>query len=152
MTDWTDARIDLLKTSWADGLSASQCAAELGGVTRNAVLGKVHRLKLPVRTSRPRKPRRQRQQKRLMFRNVKRLPEPIPTSIEPLNIPLVELKWWHCRETTGRGDDGLVTFCGHKKSRGSFCAYHGSINYESNRREGPLVKQLRARNLHRQAA
>lgn len=46
---WTDERIDLLKQLWGDGLSASQIAAQLGGVTRNAVIGKVHRLKLDSR-------------------------------------------------------------------------------------------------------
>ncbi|WP_136659884.1 GcrA family cell cycle regulator [Nitratireductor sp. XY-223] len=46
---WTDERVDRLKKLWADGLSASQIAAELGGVSRNAVIGKVHRLNLPGR-------------------------------------------------------------------------------------------------------
>src|SRR4051812_20746161 len=46
---WTDERIELLKKLWADGLSASQIAAELGQVTRNAVIGKVHRLGLAGR-------------------------------------------------------------------------------------------------------
>jgi GcrA cell cycle regulator len=47
---WTDERVELLKKLWADGLSASQIAAELGGgVTRNAVIGKVHRLGLSGR-------------------------------------------------------------------------------------------------------
>src|ERR1700684_2398878 len=41
---WTDERVELLKKLWSDGLSASQIAAELGGITRNAVIGKVHRL------------------------------------------------------------------------------------------------------------
>src|SRR3954464_10249800 len=61
---WTDERVELLKKLWADGLSASQIAAELGGVTRNAVIGKVHRLGLAGRAKspssaapRPRKPR-----------------------------------------------------------------------------------------------
>ena len=53
---WTDERVDLLKKLWADGLSASQIAGELGNVTRNAVIGKVHRLGLsgrakPTRTA-----------------------------------------------------------------------------------------------------
>src|SRR5829696_7819780 len=63
-TMWTDERVELLKKLWADGLSASQIAAELGGVTRNAVIGKVHRLGLSGRAKspsssapRPRKPR-----------------------------------------------------------------------------------------------
>ncbi|HEY4200900.1 MAG TPA: GcrA family cell cycle regulator [Devosiaceae bacterium] len=47
---WTDERVELLKKLWMEGLSASQIAAELSdGVTRNAVIGKVHRLKLSAR-------------------------------------------------------------------------------------------------------
>ncbi|MDP3897594.1 MAG: GcrA family cell cycle regulator [Mesorhizobium sp.] len=47
--NWTDERVELLKKLWAEGLSASQIAAHLGGVSRNAVIGKVHRLKLSSR-------------------------------------------------------------------------------------------------------
>lgn len=61
---WTDERVTLLKKLWMEGLSASQIAAELsGGVTRNAVIGKVHRLKLSARAKpanvapRPKAPR-----------------------------------------------------------------------------------------------
>ena len=43
---WTDERVELLKKMWTEGQSASQIAKELGGVTRNAVIGKVHRLGL----------------------------------------------------------------------------------------------------------
>ncbi len=46
---WTDERVELLKKMWNDGQSASQIAKELGGVTRNAVIGKVHRLGLSNR-------------------------------------------------------------------------------------------------------
>lgn len=46
---WTDERVELLKTMWAEGKSASQIAKELGSVTRNAVIGKVHRLGLSSR-------------------------------------------------------------------------------------------------------
>ena len=46
---WTDERIETLTRLWGEGRSASQIAAELGGVTRNAVIGKVHRLKLDNR-------------------------------------------------------------------------------------------------------
>jgi GcrA cell cycle regulator len=46
---WPDARVELLKKMWAEGQSASQIAKELGGVTRNAVIGKVHRLGLSNR-------------------------------------------------------------------------------------------------------
>ena len=46
---WTDERVELLKKMWTEGQSASQIAKELGGVTRNAVIGKVHRLGLSNR-------------------------------------------------------------------------------------------------------
>jgi len=61
---WTDERVEMLKTMWLGGSSASQIAAALGDVTRNAVIGKVHRLGLsgrgkPTSTAAPRarKPR-----------------------------------------------------------------------------------------------
>ncbi|MEP5090918.1 MAG: GcrA family cell cycle regulator, partial [Paracoccaceae bacterium] len=46
---WTDDRVEMLKKMWGEGQSASQIAKELGGVTRNAVIGKVHRLGLSNR-------------------------------------------------------------------------------------------------------
>lgn len=48
---WTDQRIDQLKSLWENGLTASQIADELGGVSRNAVIGKAHRLGLKSRPS-----------------------------------------------------------------------------------------------------
>src|SRR6185503_18971360 len=62
---WTDERVELLRKLWQDGLSASQIAGELGnGITRNAVIGKVHRLGMSGRvkppsaaTARPRAPK-----------------------------------------------------------------------------------------------
>ena len=60
---WTTERVELLKKLWSEGLSASQIAGELGGVTRNAVIGKVHRLGLSGRAKTPSaasKPRRNR--------------------------------------------------------------------------------------------
>jgi GcrA cell cycle regulator len=48
---WTDERVEVLKKMWGDGQSASQIAKELGGVTRNAVIGKVHRLGLSNRAT-----------------------------------------------------------------------------------------------------
>lgn len=48
---WTDQRIDQLKSLWEKGLTASQIADELGGVSRNAVIGKAHRLGLKSRPS-----------------------------------------------------------------------------------------------------
>jgi GcrA cell cycle regulator len=63
---WTEDRVELLKKLWTEGLSASQIAGRLGnGVTRNAVIGKVHRLNLSGRAPQPRtaapRPRRARE-------------------------------------------------------------------------------------------
>jgi len=48
---WTDERVEILKKMWGEGQSASVIAKELGGVTRNAVIGKVHRLGLSNRSA-----------------------------------------------------------------------------------------------------
>ncbi len=48
---WTDERIERLRTMWEGGLTASQIADDLGGVSRNAVIGKAHRLGLKSRPS-----------------------------------------------------------------------------------------------------
>lgn len=57
MSDWTDDRVERLKAYWVEGLSCSQCARKLGGVTRNAVIGKVSRLGLNARGTTVRKTR-----------------------------------------------------------------------------------------------
>src|SRR5258707_9791100 len=106
---WTDERVELLKKLWGDGLSASVIAGELGGITRNAVIGKVHRLGLSGRAKapsssmpRPRKPRPATQMfrapQRPMMRGNTALaampsydydPQPEPEGIETL-IPLAQ--------------------------------------------------------------
>ncbi|HZA02511.1 MAG TPA: GcrA family cell cycle regulator, partial [Hyphomicrobiaceae bacterium] len=105
---WTDERVELLKKLWSEGLSASQIAGRLGGVTRNAVIGKVHRLGLSgrattsrMKTHRPR-PRVAATTKRLAkprFTSVETSPlralyapdaEPYVPSVEELVIPLSE--------------------------------------------------------------
>src|SRR4051794_41918150 len=59
---WTEERIERLKKMWHDGATASQIADELGGVSRNAVIGKAHRLGLEQRPS-PVKPGEEREAK-----------------------------------------------------------------------------------------
>jgi GcrA cell cycle regulator len=80
---WTDERVETLRKLWADGLSASQIAAQLGGVSRNAVIGKVHRLKLSSRgrstqAARPKKSGTSAGVSRSVVRTVAR---PVTTSI-----------------------------------------------------------------------
>ena len=72
--NWTDERVEALRKLWAEGLSASQIAAQLGGVTRNAVIGKVHRLKLSSRGRATAAPARQK--KAAQPASVKQQPRP----------------------------------------------------------------------------
>ena len=60
---WTDERIERLKKMWSEGATASQIADELGGVSRNAVIGKAHRLGLETRPS-PVKPGEEKEEKK----------------------------------------------------------------------------------------
>ena len=139
---WNDERVELLKKLWADGLSASQIAGRLGGVTRNAVIGKVHRLGLSGRATtsrmkshRPRV-RSQNAAKRLMkprFANVgnpalRQLylgdTEPYTPPAEELVIPMNERKYIQtltevsCRWPIGDPQLADFHFCGKKKVNG----------------------------------
>jgi GcrA cell cycle regulator len=75
---WTDERVEMLRKLWAEGLSASQIAAQLGGVSRNAVIGKVHRLKLSGRGRTASAPARQK--KPAQPATARSTPRPAPTS------------------------------------------------------------------------
>src|SRR5210317_2182240 len=90
---WTDERVELLKKMWGEGQSASQIAKELGGVTRNAVIGKVHRLGLSNRTA-PAKAKEAAPAKEKAPAAAKPAPQPAPKPAaeakpadKPLNIP-----------------------------------------------------------------
>jgi GcrA cell cycle regulator len=147
---WNDERVDALKKLWADGLSASQIAGRLGGVTRNAVIGKVHRLGLAGRATTSRmkshRPRVRTLQaaKRGMMRArppaagnspLKNLymadTEPYVPPAEELVIPLNERKYIQtltescCRWPIGDPQQPDFHFCGKKKIPGlPYCEVH----------------------------
>ena len=152
---WTDERVELLKKLWADGLSASQIAGRLGGVTRNAVIGKVHRLGLSgratsSRSSAPRPRRnhipRQHRAPSLTFGtrgNLALKPsyeaeyEPVPAPVEELVIPLHErasiltLKESMCRWPIGDPSEEDFHFCGRKKvGTLPYCEHHARMAYQ----------------------
>jgi GcrA cell cycle regulator len=77
---WTDERIERLKKMWAQGATASQIADELGGVSRNAVIGKAHRLGLEQRPS-PVKPGEEKEAKK---------PAAAPAASAPKSAPKAE--------------------------------------------------------------
>jgi len=158
---WTDERVEILKRLWNEGLSASHIAARLAdGVTRNAVIGKVHRLNLSGRAPQPRssipRPRRTREPSHprspslllptsgaTALKPVMRAPaqpRPLPMP-EPEPLRLVDLQGGrvtilHLSDKTCKwpiGDPGHddFCFCGHKPREGSpYCEYHARIAYQ----------------------
>ena len=146
---WTEERVELLKKLWADGLSASQIAARLGGVTRNAVIGKVHRLGLSGRATttrvktatRPRARKRTPQAPRAprgLFGSAGSLalnglqayepeqhyeeePDPIPELhvVSSEKVTILNLTEHTCKWPIGDPSDENFRFCGCKSQTGS---------------------------------
>lgn len=84
---WTDERVELLTKLWGEGKTAAEIAKELGGVTRNAVIGKAHRLKLSSRVS----PIQQNKQKKAVSNQNKAAPTPAPKKTklkDRIDVPL----------------------------------------------------------------
>ena len=148
---WNDDRVEQLKKLWADGLSASQIAAQLGEVTRNAVIGKVHRLGLATRASsnrtnssrlrlRQAQPRRHAVQRQRVahvgntaFRQMLEADSSqgqVPV-IEEIEIPVAERKTLQqltecmCRWPIGDPQQADFYFCGRDKVAGlPYCETH----------------------------
>lgn len=169
---WTDERVELLKRLWSEGLSASQIAGRLGGVTRNAVIGKVHRLGLSgrattsrIKSHRPR-PRMANTAKRQTRPN--RFPvngnptvralympevEPFIPPAEELVIPLNERKTIQtltsssCRWPIGDPQMAEFHFCGRNKVPGlPYCEHHARRAYQPpqpRRREREPAEKVR---------
>jgi GcrA cell cycle regulator len=141
---WNDERVATLRKLWAEGLSASQIAKQLGGVTRNAVIGKVHRLglagratpsrpaKRPVRTVRPRivgptAPR---------MRPPSHSPAVVIPELEPLKFEdgktatVLTLNESMCKYPIGDPTEPGFAFCGRASSGGPYCSDHARLTYQ----------------------
>jgi GcrA cell cycle regulator len=153
---WPPERVELLKKLWAEGLTASQVAARLGdGISRNAVIGKVHRLGLSGRqsaqrssTPRPRRPRQPSHPGRPMAGQAAAAalklqprpqprPEPEPQPIRLVEMPKSErvsilmLSDKTCRWPLGDPGSEDFCYCGHAPKPGlPYCEYHASIAYQ----------------------
>ncbi|MFN4023401.1 MAG: GcrA family cell cycle regulator [Hyphomonas sp.] len=163
---WTDERVTVLKKLWAEGHSASQIAKQLGGVTRNAVIGKVHRLGLSGRAtpSRPvkRPPRLARPKPRFVTEPVAAAAPaaspPLPgvtaapapperghalTALPPLPMAdgapatILTLRDSMCKWPIGDPADPKFAFCGRKADCGPYCAEHAAVAFQpARKREG----------------
>jgi GcrA cell cycle regulator len=154
---WTDERVELLAKLWNQGLSASQIAGELGGgVTRNAVIGKVHRLGLSGRAkspspsvSRPRKMTRAPSHPMTMTRGnlamaapktrpqmvtvIAYEPQPMIEVIVPMSerVTIMELRESMCRWPFGDPSTPEFRFCGGPSPVGTpYCTFHSKVAYQ----------------------
>jgi GcrA cell cycle regulator len=152
---WTDERVEILKRLWQEGLSASQIAAELGGVTRNAVIGKVHRLGLSGRGQPTSSIKRQRRASPTPAVR----PRPRPTTVvgnlalqvnieafadaeaEPRRstvVPIAKrltiemLTERTCKWPIGHPGHEDFHFCGNDSLEGvPYCEYHSALAYQA---------------------
>lgn len=122
---WTDDRIKRLKELWEKGLSASQIAKDLGeGVTRNAVIGKAHRMGLssrpsPVKTETAAKPRK---------------PAPVKAEKKQVKkvVTLLDLTERMCKWPIGHPGDDDFQFCGKPSAPGlPYCKDHCEMAYQA---------------------
>ncbi len=150
---WTDERVETLKKLWQDGLSASQIAKQLGGVTRNAVIGKVHRLGLSGRAApskparpvfkapRPARPAAQpAAPRRIAEQAVAQAaaapaPTPVPSPVRyveeaPGSATVLTLGAHMCKWPIGDPSSDGFTFCGRRQSEGPYCAEHARVAYQ----------------------
>ena len=131
---WTYERIEQLKKLWEEGLTASRIAAELGDVTRNAVIGKAHRLGLSGRMvskgqssgiSIIRK-------KKINIPKNQKIIEITTQSDEPMNpTPFLEIKDGLCRWPIGEPENSNFKFCGRTTNEGFvYCQSHHKKAYQ----------------------
>lgn len=143
---WTEERVKRLRTLWSSGESASQCAAKLGGITRNAVISKVHRIGLagratknrsrfvprqPIQRSKPKAVKPAPQKKSSTVQDLlKSLPtEPLPPiDTMPAAVSMNDLASHHCRAITVDYlpfDASAKIYCGQRKVLGTpYCEDH----------------------------
>lgn len=156
---WTDERVELLRKLWMDGHSASQIAAELAnGITRNAVIGKVHRLGLsgrvkcaaPSSAPRPR-PATQRPQRLATPRPAAPItrgatalalqpaqfaapaPRPADDVVIPISerVTIMELREGMCRWPLGDPATPDFRYCGGRSDiTATYCAAHARMAYQ----------------------
>jgi GcrA cell cycle regulator len=146
---WTDERVETLKKLWLDGLSASQIAKQLGGVTRNAVIGKVHRLGLsgratpsqPARTTfkapRPARPLMTSPQTHRALPAAPReiAPRPVvhhePYIEQPGTATVLTLGAHMCKWPIGDPSTDDFSFCGRRAGdEGPYCIEHARLAYQ----------------------
>lgn len=144
---WTRERVDTLTRLWRDGLSATQIAVALGGVTRNAVIGKIHRLGLSRRGKAARPGARRAEPLRRSERAGRR-PPPVRASHRrvvaapegPGLATVLTVGAHACRWPIGDPLAAGFTLCGRRAARGAYCDGHAAKAYQPRRPRDHLLK------------
>ena len=127
---WTEERVELLRKLWTEGRTASQIAQELGSVTRNAVIGKVHRLGLSGRPS-PVRAERQQAAATTVSKPVKPTSQPVPAAPPFLRATLLTITDRMCKWPIGHPGEAEFHFCGRRTHTGqTYCAEHTARAYQ----------------------
>lgn len=164
---WTPERINTLKKLWQDGLSASQIAKQLGGVSRNAVIGKVHRLGLsgraapsqparraykPPRAPRPVKAKAPSAAPKAAASNTKATSVPLPVFRveEPGSATILTLGAHMCKWPIGDPASDNFTYCGRRAQDGApYCLDHSRVAYQPQQAKKQSTGKELARSLRR---
>jgi GcrA cell cycle regulator len=145
---WNNERVSTLVNLWTAGRSASEIATTLGGATRNAVIGKVHRLELAKRIAHGRAARDPRSFKARARTYTLRKPPPTTTipdlSPAPAFHPTIrELTGHHCRWPEGDPKKPGFHFCGRTPLPGKpYCPHHHGHAHQVGTRRGRKPAQL----------
>lgn len=129
---WTDERVELLKQLWGEGLSASQIANKMGGVTRNAVIGKVHRLGLAGRAT-PTAPK-PKAVARFDDAETKASISGLENLYPGVDRPTMSsIDGNQCKWPIGDPTSEDFHFCGQPSSQSKpYCAYHSQVAFQPN--------------------
>jgi GcrA cell cycle regulator len=146
---WTDERVEQLKKLWAEGLSASQIARTMGDVTRNAVIGKIHRLGMsgrgsPGRSDRPRHVTMPKPSVKPVLVKPATVEEPVV--LENGDFATVMTIGDHmCKWPIGDPGDSDFRFCGRNAKPGlPYCEGHAQLAYQPAQRKDRDRKRLSA--------
>ncbi len=134
---WTNERVDLLKQCWAGGLSASQTAREIGGITRNAVIGKACRMGLvqpdkPERLGTITRPPRTKKDRFIQPPKIVKPPEPVlPPDESAFAVSIADIGMFQCRYPLNDPSLPDFKFCGAPKLEHSpYCWRHHALCYQ----------------------
>ena len=147
---WTDEKVNKLKELWGKGQTASQIAEILGGVSRNAVIGKAHRLNLSskIKTRSPIQSTKKRDnylEKQIQFkgRRGKFKSLILDKNFEPAkNLSLEELTEETCKYMEGNPDEKEATFCGRKNvEKFSYCPLHLMVVFQPKGKKEDVIEK-----------